>query len=98
MIVEPREDAAPDLLTTEDTPSPSSAISTPKASSTETMEIDSRPSFPHHLGYSHGLHGQPLDHDQRQRQALQHIEINRHSATAPPSSMSMHSPIPSPVQ
>ncbi|KAI2478033.1 hypothetical protein Ptr902_10716 [Pyrenophora tritici-repentis] len=94
IVIEPREDAAPELLAIEDTPSPSSSTSTPKASSTEAMEVDSRPpSFSQRVGYPHGLRGQPHHH---RPQALHQLDVSRHLVAAPP--LSMHSPIPSPVQ
>ncbi|EFQ89964.1 hypothetical protein CFE70_010546 [Pyrenophora teres f. teres 0-1] len=96
IVVKPREGAAPpDLLATEDTPSPSSSISTPKASSTTAMEVDSRPSSFSHVGYPHGLRGQAHNHH-RPQPAMHQIDVSRHLVTASP--MPMHSPIPSPVQ
>ncbi|RMZ66984.1 fe-s assembly co-chaperone [Pyrenophora seminiperda CCB06] len=95
IVVEPREDAAPDLLAVEDTPSPSS-FSTSKAL-TEAMEVNSHPSpFSQHLGYPHGPYGQPHDRHQQPQPPFHQIEVSRHMVAAPP--LSVHSPIPSPVQ
>lgn len=64
------------------------------------MEVESRPPpFPQDLRYSHGLHGQPHDH-QRPQPPLHHVEVSRHSVAAPSLPVHPHirSPVPSLVQ
>ncbi len=85
IVVEPELDASPDLLANEDTPSPSSSIATPKASSAEAMEIDSRAPSVEHPERIRGRYEPSQDRDLQQKQSLQPIEGNAQSLTALPS-------------
>ncbi|KAF2035747.1 hypothetical protein EK21DRAFT_53125, partial [Setomelanomma holmii] len=91
-VVEPSEDAAPDLFAVEASESPSPALAkVPLATPGDAMEIDSRPSMPVESG-SHvhtGLHYERTKY----HQPLQHIEGNRQSL-APPSSMRSPTTLP----
>jgi hypothetical protein len=89
-VVKPEVDVAPHLLTAEDSPSPSiEHTGTPKASSIEVMDVDSRPSMSQPPDYHHDRHAQHHNHDQQQ-QPQQPFEVNRQSL--PPQMTSIQSP------
>jgi hypothetical protein len=91
IVVDPRIDAAPDLLNAEDSPSLSiEHTRIPKALSVEAMEIGSRPSMSQPPEYQHDRHTQRHDHEQQHQQPLQPLEVNRQSL--PPQTTTMRSP------
>jgi hypothetical protein len=98
ILVDPRIDAAPDLLSAEDSRSASVVYTkTPKALSVEAMEIDARPPMSQPPEYQHDRHAQRHDHEQQHQQPLQLLEVNRQSL--PPQTTSLRSPsILSPLQ
>jgi hypothetical protein len=89
VVVEPEVDASHDLLANEDTPSPPSSMGTPKASSAEAMEVDSRAQSVEHIDHTRGRYEQSQDRDLRQQQQPLHpAENNIQSLTAPSSKLS----------
>ncbi|KAI4953773.1 hypothetical protein J4E91_002621 [Alternaria rosae] len=87
IVVEPEVDASQDLLANEDTPSPLSSRATPKASSAEAMEIDSRAPSVDHPDHTRGRYEPSQDRDlqQQHQQSLHPVEGNALSLTAPSS-------------
>ncbi|KAH7372369.1 hypothetical protein BKA66DRAFT_443712 [Pyrenochaeta sp. MPI-SDFR-AT-0127] len=93
IVVEPNTDKAPQLLTVEDSASPTPDPIEPKESLTtpppEAMEVDSCPTGPQHPG----LHLNRLEQNHQhalQHQPLQQVDPNRDTQPLPPS-MQSHS-------
>ncbi|KAL6168381.1 hypothetical protein ACJQWK_06029 [Exserohilum turcicum] len=97
IVIEPREDTAPDLSAPEDSPSPSSLNHTPKPSSTsEAMEVVSATPSLHQSAYSRAQLGKPYEPDHTPRPSLYPIDADRQSFKTLPS---IHSPpVLSPLQ
>ncbi|KAG9188443.1 hypothetical protein G6011_02366 [Alternaria panax] len=96
IVVEPKLDTSSDLLANEDTPSPSSSIATPNASSAEATEIDSCAPSVEYGDQTRGRYEQSQNRDiqqqqqqQQQQQPREPIEGSMHSVVAPPQ---RHSP------
>ncbi|KAI4631730.1 uncharacterized protein J4E87_002436 [Alternaria ethzedia] len=89
IVVEPEVDASQDLLANEDTPSPPSSRATPKASSAEAMEIDSRAPSVDHPDHTRGRYEPSQDRNlQQQQQSLHSVGDNTPSLPAPSSMQS----------
>ncbi|KAI4957453.1 hypothetical protein J4E86_004591 [Alternaria arbusti] len=89
IVVEPEVDASQDLLANEDTPSPPSSRATPKASSAEAMEIDSRAPSVDHPDHTRGRYEPSQDRNlQPQQQSLHPVGNNIPSLPAPSSKQS----------
>ncbi|EUC42024.1 hypothetical protein COCMIDRAFT_104583 [Bipolaris oryzae ATCC 44560] len=100
IVIEPREDTAPDLLAAEETPSPppsstlssSSPNNVPNPSWTKAMEVDTRMPSLHQSAYSHTQMGirHDLDRDAPKQHLMYPIEHDRQSRKQ--LSSSIHSP------
>ncbi len=93
IVVEPKEDTVPDLLTLLDSPSPTpnpcpDSVSVPIHPETETMEIDSRPPLPPPAGLHRMRHEQHHHELPLPNQSMQQLEANKKSLP----SLSMRSP------
>lgn len=108
ILIEPREDTAPDLLGAEETPSPpplSSSSSSPpnnvpNPSWTKAMEVDTRMPSLHQSAYSHTQMGIRHDRDTAKQHLMYPIEHDRQSRKqlsssihSPPVTNSLHSAV-----